>query len=243
MNARRITVIALTGALVASGAGAAIAAISKDDAKKTEQSILDDAAKRLKVTPQALRDALSAAQNGRLDQAVKDGLLTQKQVDAIKAQRKQDGRVLGGPFGGHGPHGFGPGASGGAGLHHKGVHMLFDDLAKALGLTQAELFEQLRAGKSVADVAKSQGKSLDDVRSAVKRAAKTRADKAVKDGDINQAQADEMLSRLDDTLQNIDKAKPFFGRRGLRDDPPQLRGDGNRPGSFVPAPSPGGVLG
>ncbi|MCA1678930.1 MAG: hypothetical protein LC777_08295, partial [Actinobacteria bacterium] len=187
MKTRRITVIALTGALVAGGAGAAIAAISKDDAKKTEQSILDDAAKRLKVTPQALRDALSAAQNDQLDQAVKDGLLTQKQANAIKAQRKQDGRVLGGPFGGHGPPGFGPGARGGAGLHHKGGHMLFDDLAKALGLTQAKLFEQLRAGKSVADVAKSQGKSLDDVRSAVKAAAKTRADKAVKDGDINQA--------------------------------------------------------
>jgi hypothetical protein len=121
--------------------------------------------------------------------------------------------------------------------------MLFDELGKALDLTQAKLFEQLRAGKSVADVAKSQGKSLDDVRSAVKGAAKTRADKAVKDGDITQAQADEMLSRLDDTLQNIDKAKPFFGRRGLRDDPPRLRGDGSRPDSFVPASSPGGVLG
>lgn len=244
MSARRITVIALTGALVAGGAGAAIAAISQDDAKKTEQSILDDAAKRLKVTPQALRNALSAAQDGQLDQAVKDGLLTQKQADAIKAQRKQDGRVLGGPFGRPGPHGFGRGGPGGPGWpHHMGVHMLFDDLAKALDLTQAKLFEQLRAGKSVADVAKSKGKSLDDVRSAVKAAAKTRADQAVKNGDITQAQADEMLSRLDDALRNIDTAKPFFGRRGFRDGPKRLPGDGNRPGSFVPAPSPGGILG
>jgi len=244
MSARRITVIALTGALVAGGAGAAIAAISQDDAKKTEQSILDDAAKRLKVTPQALRDALSAAQDGQLDQAVKDGLLTQTQADAIKAQRKQDGRVLGGPFGRPGPRGFGPGGPGGHGWpHHMGVHMLFDDLAKALDLTQAKLFEQLRAGKSVADVAKSKGKSLDDVRSAVKAAAKTRADKAVKNGDITQDQADKMLSRLDDALRNIDKAKPFFGRRGFRDGTRRLPGDGNRPGSFVPAPSPGGILG
>jgi flagellin-like hook-associated protein FlgL len=238
MSARRITVIALTGALVAGGAGAAIAAISKDDAKKTEQSILDNAAKRLNVTPQALRDALAGAQDEQLDQAVKDGLLTRKQADAIKAQRKQDGRVLGGPFGRPGPGGFGPGGPRGPGApHHIGGQMLFDDL------TQAKLFEQLRAGKSVADVAKSKGKSLADVRSAVKAAAKTRADKAVKDGDITQAQADAMLSRLDDALQNLDKVKPFFGRRGFRDGPPHLRGGDNRPGSFVPGPRRGAVLG
>jgi flagellin-like hook-associated protein FlgL len=245
MRARRITAIALTGALVAGGAGAAIAAISKDDPKKAEQAVLDNAAKRLDVTPQALRDALSAAQDDQIDQAVKDGLLTQKQADAIKAQRKQDGRVLGGPpFGRPGARGFGPGGPDGPGFGHRGGgHMLFDDLAKAVDLTPAKLLVQLRAGKSVADVAKAQGKSLDDVRSAVKAAAKTRADKAVENGDITKAQADEMLSRLDDALQNLDKARPFFGRRGFREGPPPLPGAGNRPGSFVPAPSSDGVMG
>lgn len=242
MSARRITAIALTGALVAGGSGAAIAAMSKDDGKKAEQSILDNAAKRLSVTPQALRDALAAAQDDQLDQAVKDGLLTQQQADAIKARRKQDGRVLGGPFG---KRGLGPMGPGGHGFGHRmGGLMLFDDLAKALDLTTAKLFEQLRAGKSVGDVAKAQGKSLDDVRSAVKAAAKTRADKAVQDGDITRAQADGMLSHLDDALQNLDKVKPFFGRRHFREGPPGLRGGGgNRPGSYAPAPRPGGVLG
>jgi hypothetical protein len=258
MSARRITTIALTGALVASGAGAAIAAISKDDDKKAEQSILDNAAKRLSVTPQALRDALSAAQDDQLDQAVKDGLLTQKQADAIKARRKRDGRVLGGPGARH----FGPAGPWGPGLrHHIGVGMVFGDLAKALDLTPSKLMEQLRAGKSLADVAKAKGKSLDDVRSAVKAAAKARADKAVKDGDITRAQADAMLSHLDDALQHLDRAGPLL-RRGDRKGPPHLRGGGelffhrgerdgpphlpdggaNRPGSFVPAPSPEGVF-
>jgi flagellin-like hook-associated protein FlgL len=244
MSARRIAAIALTGALVAGGAGAAFAAISKDDDKKAEQSILDNAAKRLNVTPDALRSALAAAQDEQLDQAVKDGLLTQTQADAIKARRKQDGRVLGGPFGEPGARGFGPGGPRGPRFgHHRGGHMLFEDLAKALDLTPAKLFAQLRAGKSIADVAKAQGKSLDSVRSAVKAAAKARADTAVKSGDITQAQADEMLSRLDDALQNLDKAKPFAGRRDFREGPPRLRGGGgNRPGSFVPAPSPDGIF-
>jgi hypothetical protein len=52
-----------------------------------------------------------------------------------------------------------------------------------------------------------------------------------------------MLSRLDDALRNLDKAKPFAGRRDFREGPPRLRGGGgNRPGSFVPAPSPDGIF-
>ena len=186
MNARRIAALALTGGLLAGGTGAAIAAVTKDDGKKAEQAILDDAAKRLDVSPEKLRDALSAAQDAQLDQAVKDGKLTQKQADAIKARRKQSGRVLGGPFGGPGFRGHGPGF----GPHHGVRGVIFPDLAKALGITRAQLFEQLRDGKSVADIAKAQGKSLDDVRKAMKADAKSRVDNAVKDGDLTQKQAD-----------------------------------------------------
>jgi uncharacterized protein (DUF433 family) len=227
MNARRIAALALTGGLLAGGAGAAIAAVTKDDGRKAEQAVLADAAKRLDVTPEKLRDALSAAQDAQLDQAVKDGTLTQRQADAIKARRKQSGRVLGGPFGGvrglrgHGP-GFGP---------HGGVRgMISPDLAKALGITRAQLFEQVRDGKSVADIAKARGKSLDDVRAALKADAKSRADKAVKDGDLTQAQADELLSHLDEGLQHLGDAPPRF-RRDHRGGPP-----GMRPGGFAPGP-------
>jgi hypothetical protein len=242
MRSRKITALALTGALVVGGAGAAVAAISAKDAKNAEQSVLDNAAKRLSVTPQALRDALGAAQDDQLAQAVKDGLMTQKQADAIQAERKQDGRVLGGPFGGRpGPHRVGPGFEGGPGRHGDGP-MMFDELAKARGLSTTKLFEQLRAGKSLADVAKAQGKSMDDVRSALKAAAKARADKAVKDGDITQAQADKMLERLDEHLKNFDGSKPFLGRRGFRDGPPRLRGGANKPGNFMPPlPDAGGA--
>jgi len=157
--------------------------------------------------------------------------------------------VLGGPFDKPGLHGFGPGGPHGPHLRdHKGGHMLFEDLAKSLDLTPAKLFAQLRAGKSIAEVAKAQGKSLDDVRSAIKSSAKARADKAVKDGDITQAQADKLLSHLDDALQNLDKAKPLLRHRfrgDFRHGPPRLPGGepGNRPGSFEPAPGPEGFFG
>src|SRR3954447_17584927 len=206
MRARRIAALALAGGLLAGGTGAAIAAVSKDDGKQAEQAILDDAAKRLNVSPEKLRDALSAAQDAQLDKAVKDGTLTQEQADAIKARRKQSGRVLGGPFGG--PPGFRTGGGPGFGLHHGPRGGAFLDLAKALGITRAQLETQLRSGKSLADIAKAQGKSLDDVRAALKADAKARIDKAVKDGDLTRAQADELLAPLDEGLSPLGDAPP-----------------------------------
>ncbi len=232
MRTRRIAVLALSGALVAGGTGAAIAAVTKDDAKKTEQAILDDAAKRLDVTPQKLRDALSAAQDAQLDQAVKDGDLTQKQADAIKEARKDSGRVLGGPGlrGLHGPGEVmklrgGPGGPG-FGKHGFGIRFdLFEDLAKALGTTDAKLKESLRDGTSIADVAKANGTSLADVRAAVKASVKTHLDKAVKDGDLTQKQADAMLEGISEKITAIGSGKGLL-----------LRGRHHR---FHGAPPPG----
>ncbi|MEA2149763.1 MAG: hypothetical protein QOD69_1593 [Solirubrobacteraceae bacterium] len=231
MSSRRIAVLALTGALLAGGAGAAIATVTGGDDKKAEDAILTDAAKRLNVAPDKLRDALAAAEGAQLDQAVKDGKLTQKQADAIKARRQKSGRVLGGGPGGPGP-GFLRGGPG-FGPHHGAAGALFPDLAKALGITGTQLRDQLRAGKSIADIAKAQGKSLDDVRTAMKADAKTKADKAVADGDITQAQADELLSHLDDALSHLGDARPAFrlhGHRG-RGPVPDLRRGGFEHGS------------
>jgi methylphosphotriester-DNA--protein-cysteine methyltransferase len=231
--------LALTGALLAGGTAAAIAAVTKDSGKQREQAVLDDAAKRLNVSPQQLRDALSAAQDAQIDQAVKDGKLTQKQADAIKAARKQSGRVLGGgPERGFGHHGFGPG--------HGAAGAIFPDLAKALGVTKSELRTQLQAGKSIADIAKAQGKTLDEVRASLKAGAKTAADKAVKDSDITQAQADELLAHLDDALTHLGEAGPRLHFRGHRGEGPvpDLRPGGFKPGSSAGAPdlNPAGAV-
>jgi len=251
MGARRIAVIALTGVLVAGGTGAAIAAVTRDDGKKTEQAVLDNAAKRLNVTPEKLREALAAAQDEQIDQAVKDGKLTQKQADAIKAARKQSGRVLG-PLGGgpgkrFGPGPWGPGPGGGPGAHKFGFALgfgggLIDELADALGTTPAKLVAQLRDGKSIADVAKANGKSLDDVRSALKAAAKTRLDKAVASGDLTQKQADAILARVDEHLEDLASGRLLrpggHRHRGDKPSASTTRPGALMPGDEVPAPAP-----
>jgi|GEM_PF-1483601 len=243
MGGRRIAAIALSGALVAGGAAAAVAAVTKNDPEKTEQAILDDAAGRLNVTPEKLREALAAAEDAQIDQAVKDGRLTQKQADALKAARAKSGRVLGhlGPDGPHLRGGFGPGGPGGPGFPGPGMrHGLLDDIADAFGTTPAKLFAQLRAGKTIADVAKANGTSLDDVRSAVKAAEKTRLDKAVATGDLTQKQADAILARIDEKLKAVisDKPPALRERGHRRDHGPMPPAGAIRPGAMLPGDEP-----
>ncbi len=246
MSGRRIAAIALSGALVAGGTSVAIAAVSKDNQKKAEQAVLDDAAKRLDVTPDKLRDALAAAQDAQLDQAVKNGRLTQAQADRIKAARKDSGRVLGSP-GGPGLHHrrFAPGGPGPGGPAVGMRHGLLDDIADALGTTPAKLFASLRSGKSFADIAKANGTSPADVRTAVKGSVKTRLDKAVKDGDLTQKQADAMLARVDEKLKAFESGKALRLRRhgGHRrgvPDPGEIRPGALLPGDEAPQLAPPG---
>src|SRR3954454_7918008 len=160
MRIKRYVLVSAAVLAAGAGGGAAIAATSgDDDHKKSEQAIIDDAAQRLNVSPEALRSALGAAEDTQLDQAVKDGKLTQEQADAIKKRRQQAGDVLGGPGvgvpGGPGGRGFG-----GPDLGFKiGPGGALDAAASALGLKRADLLTKLRDGKSIADVAKDQGKS------------------------------------------------------------------------------------
>ena len=109
----------------------------------------------------------------------------------------------------------------------------FGDLADALGITQAKLIAQLRAGKSIGAIAKAQGKSLAGVRAAMKAAAKTRLDKAVKDGDLTQEQADAMLEHVDRRLNDARVQERMLRfHRHFRGGPP--RAGKMRPGAFVP---------
>jgi hypothetical protein len=194
----RIAAVAAAGALVAAGTGVAVATTRSDDAKEREQAVLADAAKRLGVQPSELRDALGDAQDAQLDAEVKAGRLTQEQADAIKQRRQESGTVLGGGPGFHGPHGFGFKFRGG-----HGPFEITEAAAKALGISRDELWERLRDGKSLEEIAKAEGKSLADVEAAVKSELEQQFDEAVKDGKLTREQADEMLEHLTERLGNL----------------------------------------
>jgi hypothetical protein len=198
MTKRRKLVLATTAgaalavAIAAGGAGA-IAASGVLSPKQESQAVIDDAADRLGVEPSELGDALKGALESRVDAAVEAGRLTEAQGDALKA-RIESGTapfLLGG-FGAHGPGHFG----------HAG-HGHLSAAATYLDLDEAELREQLADGRTLAEVAKAESKSVDGLVRALVGEAESRLDQAVANGRLTQKQADELAEGLEERMTDL----------------------------------------
>lgn len=226
MKSRRFAIVAVT-ALAAVGAGAAFAATQDDKGKEAENAVLSDAAERLDVSSDELRTALSEAQQAQLDKAVEDGDLTQAQADKIKQHMEESGRVLGfpgGPGGPGGPRGHhGPGRPGGG-------PPFFDAIAKELGISEQKLHNQLHRGRSLAQIAKANGKTVDELKAVAKAAIEKQLAQDVEAGRITQAQADEMKEHIPEMLERLGK------RPRLRDGGPPHGGPGGFGGPGGPPP-------
>ena len=212
-----------------------------------------DAAGTLGVDPAKLSDALKQALQKQVDAQVTAGNLTKEQADAIK-KRIEDGTqpIFGGPgFGGPGKHfGHGPGFGGGPGFGHgegfgHAIAAGVEELATYLGLEPAELRTQLMSGKSLADIAKAQGKTVDGLKTAITDAVTKRLDAAVTAGKITKEQKAKLLegltAHLDDFVNGMHKARGFgHGHwKGDENGPPPVPADppAADPASWMPAPA------
>ena len=105
--------------------------------------------------------------------------------------------------------GFRHGGFGGpeGGFGGPGHHFFFGDKlgsgAEYLGLTEDELHEQLRDGKSLAEVAEAEGKSVDGLKQAILAGAKSGLDEAVANERLTQEQADAIYERLESSIDDI----------------------------------------
>ncbi len=165
--------------------GGAVAATNGSSTSR--QAFENDAAKRLNVSPQQLDSAMQGAFLDRLNAAVAAGKLTQAQADKIK-QRVQNGAT--------------PWLLGRVG-HRHGQGARLSAAAQYLGLSRQQLVTQLRAGKSLAQVATAQGKTAAGLKAALLAAAKTRLDKAVASGRITAAQEQQRLAKLPARLDRL----------------------------------------
>jgi hypothetical protein len=186
---RRIVVAALALGVVGLG-GTALASSSS-----AGNTFFDDVAHHLGVTPAKLQTAINQAQIDRLNQLVKQGQLTKAQASAIEKQMQQHrGRPFAGPFGT--PFG-GPGAFGHSSFRGHGRPAPFffgspmgslQTAASYLGLSPTALGGDLRSGKTLAAIAKAQGKSATGLEQAMLAASKTQLDAAVKAGRLTASQ-------------------------------------------------------
>ena len=171
--------------LAVSGAGGAVAATKLRSPEHESRAVLNDVAGQLGVSPERLSNAFKTALKNRIDQAVKDGRLTQAEATRVKAAIDRESVPMLGPgFRHHGPGHFG-----------RGPHAL-EAAAKYLGMTQAALRTQLESGKTLAQVARDRNKSVDGLVTALVAEKKARIEQGVKDGQLTRAQADELLARM-----------------------------------------------
>lgn len=141
----------------------------------------------------------------RLATAVTEGKLTQEQADARIANLSQHltdhvNRVKPGHDGrGHG---------------HPGHKAGLAAAASALGLSEEELRNELRTGKTLAAVATETGVAIDKVIAAMVDEAKARLATAVTEGRLTQAQADELSAELSERITA--KVNRIGGERKVR---------------------------
>ncbi|HXL42922.1 MAG TPA: hypothetical protein VN960_02560 [Gaiellaceae bacterium] len=206
-RSRRALTMAVVALAVIGGGGAAIAAQGSSSPGK---SFLDSVAKHLGISSQKLEDATKAAAVDQVDAALKDGKITNAQADELKA------RIESGEF----PPFAGPLFGPRFGHFHRGGPPLFGEKLSAaadyLGLTEAELRTKLNTGQTLADIAKARGKSVDGLKQAILDEAEKKLDQLVEDGELTQAEADEMLARLKSHIDDLVDHGMFRFRFGDR---------------------------
>ncbi|OQA07967.1 MAG: hypothetical protein BWY65_01674 [Firmicutes bacterium ADurb.Bin373] len=155
------------------------------DMKAMCQSFITRLAANLGVDEGALTTAIETTRQEMIDEAVQNGTITQEQADKM-AEMSTDG-ICGG-------FGF-PGGKGGPG--GRGLGQNLDDMAGIFGMTADELKAEMDAGKKFDEIAADQGLTMEQVQEKMKEARKAKIQQKVADGTITQAQADEMLQRLE----------------------------------------------
>jgi hypothetical protein len=194
LGSRKALAVVIVATAVVVGAGAAIAASA--DSSPSPKSFFDAVAKHLGVSSQKLEDATKAAAIDQVDAALAQGRITKAQADALKA------RIQSGDY----PPFFGPGFGPGFGHFHRGPPLFGERLSAAadyLGLTQAELRTKLSSGRTLANIAKARGKSVDGLKQAILDDAKAKLDAAVKEGKLTQAEADEIYARMKSHVDDL----------------------------------------
>jgi len=197
---RRTLIVGAVAVLAIVGGGAAFAAQSGGDPSAESKAVLNDAAKQLGVDAAKLSAALKQALANRVDASVKAGQLTEAQGKELKARIQADSFPILGLRSRPGHHG--------RGLHH------LEAAATYLGVTEAALRTSLESGKTLAQVAKDKGKSVDGLIAALVADKTKELDAAVAAGRLTKAQRDELAANLKERVTaHVNGALPSGGAR------------------------------
>ena len=226
---------------VAVGAGTAVAA--SGGGATSPSAFLDSLAQHLGISREKLDDAARSAAVDQVEAALDAGTITKEQADELKTRIESgDAPLLGLGFG----RGFGPGFGHGHGPPGLGGHL--SAAAEFLGLTDDELRSRLADGKTLAQIAETEDKSVDGLKQALIADTKQRVAEAVKDGKLTESQAAGILERSSERVDALvtgafgwGGGRHGFGPPGGMYGAPGMRAPGMRTapasyGSFAPGP-------
>jgi lambda repressor-like predicted transcriptional regulator len=241
VNRTRWIATAAAGLAVVVGGGAALAASGSSN---PAADFTGDVAKRLGISKDRLEGAIEDATIARIDAAVAAGDITKEEGEALK-ERVRSGDVPGILPGFAGPaHELG--AVRPPGVPAPGPFAGSDPLDTAadyLGIDEADIRRALRDGKSLADLAKDRGKSVDGLEDALRDEIRRAADRAADDGALTREQANRLAEKLSGAVDELVEkgATPGlgFGFRGPRFGPGPLGPLGK---GMLPGPFPGSDL-
>jgi hypothetical protein len=224
---RKRFLIPLAVLMAAGLAGGAYAA--GQGSSDPQQALINDAARRLHVTPGQLSGALKQALIDRINAAAAAGQLSRAQAKQIVTHIKQG---TGLPFA-PGPLLFAPGAArfrmpglgpmvfgahgkamsmiapGAIGVPPVGPPAILTGAASYLGLSDKQLIRDLLQGKSLAQIAQAQGKSKSGLEQAIMSAVTTQLEKVQKAGrGIPHGFEQKLLDRIRQSLPQIVNMSP-----------------------------------
>ncbi len=200
--------VAVVALGVSAGVGIAATTGGGSDPEVQHQAIIEDAAKRLGVEPQALEEALRGAHQdaalAHVDELEAAGRITPEQADELR-QRIESGE---GPLRHHVEHhGGGP------------IHGAIETTSEFLGLEPAEILEALQDGASLAELAEQNDKTAAGLVDAILADAEERLDEAVAAERLTQDEADKLLAALRETVEvMVAHPGPLVGPHGVGPD-------------------------
>jgi len=175
-------------------------------------------AEKLGVSESELTTAIKDTRVEMLDEAVANGRLTQEQADRMREKINESD---------YGLFGFGRGF--GDRLCHRAAGHVLGTAAEVLDMPKEDLAQQLKDGKSLAEVAEAKGMSVEDFKSALLDKEKAKLDTLVSEDKLTQAQADKIYEKFQENIDTIVNAVP--GADGpCHGGPRHFDGDGGSPG-------------
>ncbi|GBF34981.1 hypothetical protein DCCM_4102 [Desulfocucumis palustris] len=161
----------------------------KPDFAAVYQSFISKFAANLGVSEEQVKTAVEATKDQMIDEAVQQGKLTQEQADKMKSN---EGFAF-----------FGSGHDRGHGFMGPGGNP--EDIANILGITAEQLKTELQSGKKFADIIAEHGITMEQFKEKMQEIRKDAISKAVSDGKLTQEQADKMIQKMEQRINDMNQ--------------------------------------